>query len=87
MPYVRHEKRRDLKLTSVRGAHETGELNYQITMLVDKYLGSEPNYQLYNEAIGALECAKLEIYRRLVAPYETLKMWENGDVYQKREGL
>jgi uncharacterized protein DUF6899 len=87
MPYVKAEKRRDLSPTSVVGAQESGELNYQLTVLVDRYLGINPNYHRYNEAIGALECAKLELYRRLVTPYETLKCWENGDVYRRRDGL
>ena len=29
----------------------------------------------------ALEGAKLEFYRRIVAPYEELKIKENGEVY------
>jgi len=33
------------------------------------------------DAIGALECAKLELYRRVAAPYEDTKIAENGDVY------
>ena len=32
-------------------------------------------------ACGALECAKLEFARRIVAPYEDAKIKENGDVY------
>ena len=32
--------------------------------------------------IGVLECAKLELYRRVAAPYEDDKIDENGDVYQ-----
>ena len=39
-----------------------------------------PNAEL-NEAIGALECATLELYRRKVAPYEDGKIAENGEVY------
>lgn len=30
---------------------------------------------------GAIECAKLEFYRRVAAPYEDKKIAENGDVY------
>ena len=30
----------------------------------------------------ALECAKLELYRRLAAPYEDEKRKETGDVYR-----
>ena len=28
-----------------------------------------------------LECAKLELYRRVAAPYEDEKIDQNGDVY------
>lgn len=34
-----------------------------------------------SEIIGALECCKLELYRRIAAPYEDIKIGENGDVY------
>jgi hypothetical protein len=37
-----------------------------------------------NEAIGVLECAKLELYRRVAAPYEDEKIAESGDVYTVR---
>jgi hypothetical protein len=29
-----------------------------------------------------MDCAKLELYRRVAAPYEDEKMAEAGDVYQ-----
>jgi len=32
---------------------------------------------------GVLECAKLELYRRIAAPYEDTKIEENGDVYSE----
>ena len=41
------------------------------------------SFQDLNELIGALECAKQELYRRVVAPYEEDKIEENGDVYEK----
>lgn len=34
-----------------------------------------------NSARGAIECAKLEFYARVVRPYEETKIVENGDVY------
>ena len=58
-----------------------GTLNYIITRLVVWYLGENPNYEKYNSAIGVLECAKQELYRRQIAPYEDEKCEENGDVY------
>jgi len=63
-----------------------GDLNYTITRAIDAYLGRKGiNYAL-NEVIGVLECAKLELYRRIVAGYEDKKIAdpENGDVYTIR---
>lgn len=59
-----------------------GELNYLITFLVRSYLDYKgEKYQTYNDIMGALEGAKLELYRRQVAPYENEKIKANGDVY------
>jgi hypothetical protein len=54
------------------------ELNYAISTLVDQYITNRCGlkYGAINEVIGVLECAKLELYRRIAAPYE------DGDVYQ-----
>lgn len=82
MPYV---KKSDRPRLDGGGAPETpGELNYLVTRLVDGYLGRKGvSYATLNEAIGVLECAKLELYRRVVAGYEDRKIAdpENGDVY------
>lgn len=43
------------------------------------------SYADINEAIGALECAKLELYRRIAVPYENRKLAENGDVYRSAD--
>jgi hypothetical protein len=77
MPYI-EQKDRERARTEPRTA---GELNYAITRLVLGFLGDSPRYQNFNDAIGALEGAKLELYRRVVAPYEDRKIVENGDVY------
>lgn len=59
-----------------------GELNYCITKLVLAYLATtSKRYDDYNAVIGVLECAKLECYRRAIAPYEDKKIQANGDVY------
>ncbi len=59
-----------------------GELNYSITLLLISYLETKgENYQTYNDMIGALEGAKMELYARKVRPYEDKKIDENGDVY------
>ena len=38
------------------------------------------SYQNYNDALGALEGAKLELYRQHIAKYEDVKIFQNGDV-------
>jgi Domain of unknown function (DUF6899) len=82
MPYV---KRTDRTRLDCGGPPETaGELNYLVTRLVDGYLGRKGvSYANLNEVVGVLECAKLELYRRIVARYEDRKIAdpENGDVY------
>jgi hypothetical protein len=59
-----------------------GNLNYLLTLMCQNYAEyNGNNYQSYNDIVGALECCKLEFYRRAVAPYEDVKIEENGDVY------
>lgn len=86
MPYVKPETRAyqvpNAFLWETAGESASGELNYRITNLINGYLKIYGfDYQRINDVIGALEGAKLEFYRRLVAPYETGKMHKNGDVY------
>lgn len=80
MPYIKQKDR-----SSARVAPRTaGELNYKFTDVIDVYLRSHGfNYSSVNEVIGALECCKLELYRRIVGPYEDTKVTENGDVFSK----
>ena len=85
MPYIKQEDRS--RLQPLVQAMETaeirtpGELNYLLTLLAHRFLNQKPeSYQGYNDAIGALEGAKLELYRRHVASYENDKIKENGDV-------
>jgi hypothetical protein len=59
-----------------------GAINYAINKLLLALLLPSPNYVLLERAIGILECAKLELYRRVAAPYENTKAKENGDVYE-----
>jgi len=57
--------------------HYSGVLNYsgrleQIKIFVDNFLGSNPNYQKYNDMTGALIRCKKELERRLGLYYEEL---------------
>lgn len=79
MPYISQEKRRQLKYE--RNAETAGELNYIFTKTITNYIDGSPSYQKFNDVIGALECCKLELYRRMIAPYEDNKAIENGDVF------
>jgi len=58
-----------------------GILNYVITRVINGLIGLAVRYSKINEVIGALECCKLELYRRVAAPYEDEKIKSNGDVY------
>ena len=83
MPYILQNNRDRLDVF-IDGTEplDAGELNYMFTRLAQKYLNKHgERYQYINDIVGALECAKLEFYRRLVAPYEDTKITENGDVY------
>jgi hypothetical protein len=88
-PYISHDSRDPIDeglYQSLKGIGTPGELNYAISKLVSLYLkkigGTDgPRYKDYNEAIGVIESAKLEIYRRLVSPYEDKKKEAEGDVF------
>lgn len=86
MPYVKQE-RRDTMVDNRRvPAHlspqTVGELNYYITTTCIAWVQANGiSYKTVNDVIGALECAKLEFYRRLAVPYEDKKIEQNGDVY------
>lgn len=91
MPYIKKEDRVAFAEENVGVlfplANNAGELNYAITKVVLEYIndGVPINYQKFNDALGALEGAKLELYRRLIAPYEDKKIEENGDVFHTYE--
>jgi len=87
MPYIVKDKRNVLDPAVQRladafrtlddDANFAGNLNYVIsTFLLSLY--PAPNYQRFNDIIGALECCKLELYRKRIAPYEDIKERENG---------
>lgn len=84
MPYIEQDHRPiiDAAVAKVPENLTVGELNYAITRIVDKQIEFHGvSYTFLNAMIGVLECAKLELYRRLAAPYEDQKRIENGDAY------
>jgi hypothetical protein len=80
MPYL--EKGVRASMDQGRVPKEAGELNYLVTRLCDAFLMETGlSYKNINQAIGALESAKLELYARIARPYEEKKCRENGEVY------
>lgn len=78
MPYIKPSVRDSVTRNRPRNV---GELNYAITMLCHEFIEREgTNYANFNAVVGVLESAKLELYRRRVAPYEDVKIQENGDL-------
>lgn len=79
MPYIKEEDREHI--ANGGRPRTAGELNYLLTLCTLDYVEDNgKSYQTYNDILGALEGCKLEMYRRRVAPYEDLKIKENGDV-------
>jgi len=62
------------------GQMTEGDLNYTLTRIIAGWIRTYTSYAKINTAIGVLECAKLELYRRLAAPYEDTKIAQNGDI-------
>lgn len=84
MPYISPQRRTELD--SELMPENAGEINYLVSCLISEFFALKgTNYETINTAIGALECAKLELYRRIAAPYEDVKLAENGDVYTVAE--
>ncbi len=87
MPYIKQADRKPFdplieQLAGLMPATDfAGSLNYVVSRLCGELLKTEKNYARINEITGALECAKLEFYRRVAAPYEDRKIAENGDVF------
>jgi hypothetical protein len=75
MPYVKQDRRAGFP-------ENTGELTYKLVRnCVQFYKVYGNTFDTYSKCIAALECAKLEFYRRMLAPHEDIKCKENGDVF------
>ena len=93
MPYIRQDKRDEfdteldafiIKFLETGDTESTaGRLNYAVSRILGSILNDDEriSYSRINELIGVLECAKIELYRRIAAPYEDDKSRINGDVY------
>lgn len=84
MPYIKQNER-DRFNVAIEEINcflcHPGELNYIITRLMHGYVNMNGvKYETLNAVIGALESAKAEFQRKIVAPYEDIKIKENGNV-------
>lgn len=86
MPYLKKENKEYFsELLQLLGYHSIangGELNFLFTEIIKQYLVThELKYEVMNTVVGALESCKAEFQRRIVNPYEDVKIELNGDVY------
>lgn len=93
MPYIKQEYRHNLnklaedvvteliKLNNDESTEYAGNFNFFVSSVINKLLYKNLSYSMINELIGALECTKLELYRRMASPYEDKKSKDNGEVY------
>ena len=86
MPYVKSGDRYLIECEQcgmVCSVTNPGQLNYAFTVTALEYLRTKGLcYDTLNDIMGAFSGAQAEFYRRVVAPYESKKMVENGDVYE-----
>jgi hypothetical protein len=85
MPYIPTSEKekvdRGLIALNLSELKDSGALNYAIHQIIAQYISqNKESYQTFNDVIGALECAKMEIYRRKIGGYEEAKIVQNGDV-------
>ena len=82
MPYIEESAREAIRNGGT--PLSPGELNYVLQGYVNDWIETHKlSYTSVNAAIGVLECLKLELYRRVAAPYEEIKIKANGDVFSK----
>lgn len=90
MPYINDDMREEVDgdisnileyVDSVKkdGNKIDGLINYIITKIVVESF-KPLSYSTGSDMIKTLECSKLEIYRRLLSPYENNAVERNGDL-------
>lgn len=91
MPYIKDEQRAVIENALIKIVEDIkkipnwennlgGILNYAITYIIKEFTETRMSYKNISEIIATLECAKLEFYRKDIAPYEDIKERENGSV-------
>lgn len=84
MPYIEDKDKREMSpaiADLVMWIHSKGDLNYAICELVGRLISENAlSYTKMSEWIDAVHDAEAELRRRLLDPYEDIKIFENGDV-------
>lgn len=84
MPYIAQNRREALPFqffNELPDEPTPGDLNYLYTIIAHEYLAiNGVRYARINDIIGALECCKAELYRRIAGEYEDEAIARNGDV-------
>ncbi len=80
MPYLNESMKDSLDNQTILPS-EPGHLTYTLYAQCLKYIHLRGlRFFVLCEVMGALLCCILEIYRRVIAPYEDSKIKSNGDV-------
>lgn len=89
MPYLKqHHKdfldpdldRLATEVEQLPGLTKEAALNYIICILANRWFGNK-GYTEWSHAFGAIECAKLELYRLRLGPHEDVAIAINGDIF------
>jgi hypothetical protein len=82
MPYIKWEDRKRMlaviETMKAVGVEANGDLNYILYAFCKDYI--KPSYNNYKNFCGELRQCATEIERRILAPYEDVKIKENGDI-------
>lgn len=93
MPYIKPEERLRLNEHIISLTDEinrifpfgllerAGRFNYVVTRLIQRVF-PQRKYWAFALVCGILVTILLEFYRRIMVPYEELKIHENGDAYE-----
>lgn len=90
MPYIEdRDYIRDRLIKGDATPTTDGELNFLLTTICHTHIQNMGGmcYDNINAVIGVLECAKLEFYRMLAAPYEDEKKATNGNISNLDSGI
>lgn len=87
MPYIPKDRRPSIDILvdpiikhvqTLPQEEQDGVLNYIVTKIIRRIYPQK--YFHLNRALGILTAITLELYRRVVAPYEDKKIAEHGDL-------